>query len=170
MKNLRYILLPLLFIASTGFCQLEKAVVKLNVIVSSVAKENKKLKNVTIVFNNNPNQVVSINKRGEFIISLLQNTKELITFKKEGYVSKTIWVDTQEKRKGKKQCAFNLQLVLDQKKENIVYSDLNFPIVKIDYCPKAKKIKYNKGYNTKMKTKYRKILRKVKSEQMALTN
>lgn len=170
MKNLLYILFPLLLVAVSGFGQTEKAVMKLNVIISSVADQNIKLENVTVIFHDNSSQVATLNERGEFVFSILENTKQLITFKKAGYVPKTIWVDIENKRIGNRTCTFNLQLVLDVKKGNLSYGELNFPVVKIDYCPKAKRLKYNKTYNTKMKTKYRKILRKIKNNQIAVTN
>ncbi len=66
-----------------GFGQSEPRVVELNVIVSSVAEQKEKLENVTVVFHNKPNRVATLNKRGEFVCFVLENTKQLIIFKKK---------------------------------------------------------------------------------------
>jgi hypothetical protein len=153
----------------SGFAQHEPHVVELNVIVTS-AKNKKILKSVMVIVGGDSLNRIKANKRGEFELTVGKNNKVEITFMVKGYVSKSILVNTFTSSNIKSSKSFELELLLSVKQQNLNYELLNFPVVKIYYCKQSKKIRYNKAFNTKMKTKYRNVLQKIKTEQFKLLN
>jgi len=152
-----------------GFAQHEPFVVDLNVIVSS-AKNERTLKNVMVIIGGDTLHGVKANSRNEFDVSVRKNTETEITFIAKGYVPKTIIINTFTKNNIKRSKRFELELLLSVKEENFKYHLLDFPIVKIYYDCESNKIKYNKSYNSKMKIKYRKVLKKIKNDQLAASD
>lgn len=103
------------------------------------------------------------------LIAWLPKDKELtITFKKEGFISKKIEINTRGKNKKGSFTEFKIQIIMVKKKAGCNYEALDFVIAKIYYDKKLKKFKCNKYYNLKMKTKHVRTLKEIENRQLVL--
>lgn len=157
MRNLCYILL--LLTSLKGFTQEETFPVRINAIAT---EKGKVLKNVEVIINDGKTKTnLKTEKDGKLIFGISKHTNVSVTFKKDGYVSKTIVIDSENDITCLKTCTFNIEIGMIKKENHINYEELNFPVARIRYCKKTKKFKYDIAYNRKMYAKQQKILKKI---------
>lgn len=167
---MKHLLITLLFLfALNEWARTQPYVVKLNVITTAINSQES-LKGVKVIVNRHSQEIVKPNRRGEFELLIEKNAQVQFTFFKEGYLPKTISVNTLNTPDMKKLKEFNIQLLLVPKKEGIRYAEFNDPMVKIEYNTSTKKIDYNKAYNANIHKYYTQYLLSHEKEFSAQTN
>ena len=165
MKKLLYIFL--LYSCIDVVAQNSSYVVILNAVTTNGIRGNNPLKHAAVVLYDGKNTTqLSTNENGLLIIGIPKNKKLIITFKKEGFVSKKIEIDTRGKHKKGPPTVFKVQIIMIKKKAGYNYKALDFVIAKIYYDKKLKKFKYDKYYNVKMKSKHTKMLKQIENRQL----
>lgn len=100
-------------------------------------------------------------KKGKFLLKVQEKKDLMVTFKKEGYTPKTIWINTQTGTIKSRNNSFGIKLVMNDEEEQIDATLFNFPIAKICYNTDQGEYAYDKMYNLKMRKKYQDLLKQL---------
>lgn len=137
----------------------------------STGSSTKKLDRVTIqVYNHN--ELISTfhsNPKGKFEFKVPKNAYITLAFKKDNFVTKRVLFDTRtnDEKINENVRPFDLEIVLLEHMDGIDYSDLDFPITRIEYTKKMNDYYYAKKYTEQMLKTQENIL--LKMEELVLT-
>jgi hypothetical protein len=109
------------------------------------------------------------NKKGKFELKIPKNAYITLVFEKNNFVTKRVLFDTRTSNKkiNENVRPFDLEIVLLEHMDGIDYSDLDFPITKIQYVNKMKDYYYAAKYTTNMLKIQEDIL--LKMEELVLS-
>ncbi len=100
--------------------------------------------------------------KGKFEFNISKNTYTVLEFVKDNFITKRILFDTRTSSNIKNVKPFNIELVMIKAKEGVDFSDLDFPITRIEYIEKYDDFNYVEKYTRLMLKKQDKILAKIK--------
>ena len=108
----------------------------------------------------------STNKKGKFEIIIPENSYTVLEFEKENFITKRFLFDTRTNSKTINIKPFNLEVIMLQNIDGIDYSELDFPITRIEYNEKTQDFDFASKYTERMLEKQEKIL--LKQEKILL--
>jgi hypothetical protein len=167
MKNL--IIVLLLFLSINIFCQTslnqEDNTITIKGITtnSTVYEETSRLENVTIHIYEYNKKITSYNSdsKGKFEFTIPKNSYIVLVFEKNNFISKKILFDTRTNAKTKKIKPFDLEVVMLEYIKGVDYSDLDFPITRVEYQEEYNDYNYAEKYTKMMMKKQEKVLSKM---------
>tara|TARA_B100000809_G_scaffold125586_1_gene123828 strand:- start:966 stop:1490 length:525 start_codon:yes stop_codon:yes gene_type:complete len=109
------------------------------------------------------------NPKGKFEFNIPKNAYITLVFEKNNFVTKRVLFDTRSSNKeiNKNVRPFDLEIVLLEHMDGIDYSELDFPITKIQYVKKMKDYYYATKYTSQMLKTQETIL--LKMEELVLS-
>lgn len=135
--------------------------------ITTDAKHNIPLDQVIVTLTEGQHaRKLSSNKKQIVIVRIPINTSAIITFKKEGYITKRIEINTDIPGQTCSETTFKIQIILLKKKAGCDYGGLDFILAKIYFDIKLKEFKYDRNYNMKMKNRHAKTLKRIESDQL----
>jgi hypothetical protein len=105
-------------------------------------------------------------KKGKFEIKIPENSYTVIEFEKENFITKRFLFDTRTSSKSFETKPFKLEVIMLKNIDGIDYSELDFPITRIEYNEKTQDFDFASKYTERMLKKQEKIL--LKQEKILL--
>ncbi|MGB0882261.1 MAG: hypothetical protein ACPGSO_04865 [Vicingaceae bacterium] len=132
---------------------------------------SKKLDKVAIKVYNHNDLIDTFysNERGKFDFKIPKNAYITLEFVKDNFVAKRILFDTRTEQKSlnEKIKPFDLEIVLLEKMDGVDYSDLDFPITRIEYVKKMQDYYYATKYTERMLKVQENILLKMEDQLLS---
>ena len=104
--------------------------------------------------------------KGKFEISIPSNSYIVLEFEKDQFVSKRFLFDTRDYSIKSKEKLFDIEITMLKHVEGIDYSELDFPITRIEYNQETQELNYNIEYTRLMLAKQETIM--LEQEKMML--
>jgi hypothetical protein len=98
------------------------------------------------------------NYTGRFEFNIPINSYIVIEYNKEDFITKRILFDTRACPEMKKIKPFDLEISMIKRVAGVDYSELDFPITRIEYSKEAKDFVFVEGYTEHMLKKQNKVL------------